>query len=134
MMMKIIGPNAIQPIPSPVGGQDELGLVAVILRYEQDVSFLWKRGVNFSSKFFEEVRGAVVHHRMRRVQAQSVDVILVYPMQGVFYKKMPCMAAVFIVKVDAVAPGAFMSGREIPNPILEAHPIEPIVRNSWPCP
>ena len=39
---------------------------------------------------------------MRGVEAQSVDVVLVYPVQGVFQKKMPRVAAMFVVKVDGV--------------------------------
>src|ERR1700691_1453858 len=50
------------------------------------------------------MRGRIIHDRMNRIQAQSVEVIFIQPVECVVDKEVANGAATFSIKVDGIAP------------------------------
>ena len=52
----------------------------------------------------DEVARTVIDHRVRRVEAQAVEVELVNPVGGVLNEKRPDLSTVLVIEIDRRAP------------------------------
>jgi hypothetical protein len=112
LMMEVVGPHGIESPPARRRRGHHVRQVAVIFGDQQHAA-LAGSGTHPAGELGEEVSRALVDQRVRGVEAQAVDVVLVDPVQSIFEEEVAHHVAVRAVEVHGVAPWCLMAARKV---------------------
>src|SRR5688572_28090879 len=107
-MMEIIRPNAIQPESIFLSGIDQSALVPFIFCNNESAAF-----VNDFCDLTENVPAGLVENRMRRVEAETVDMKLLHPVLNIREVVRPHLFSVGTAKVNGFTPWSVMFVLEV---------------------
>jgi hypothetical protein len=105
-VMEVVGPDAVKSPSAARGILEHRGEVAVVFRIDERRRV--GRLVNGGGELGDEVARASVDQRVRRVQPQSVGVVLVDPVQRVLNQQPSHDIAAGVIQVHGAAPGGLV--------------------------
>ena len=107
--MEVVRPHRVEAEPGFRRGQQEPTLVAVVLRHDEARTI---EPVQCAGDLADDVDRRFIDHRMRGVEAQAVDMILVCPVQRVLQDEIPYGRTRWPVEVHRASPRRLMPGIE----------------------
>src|SRR4030095_9906529 len=104
--MKVVAPNRVQTVTAEMSRSNQAGVIGCALGDQINPALQFSsEGFNFSAKLREKRPRRLVENRVHRVEAQSVDVKIAYPVAGVFNKETTDCIAVRYSEIERQAPG-----------------------------
>ena len=101
LVVEVVGPDGVEAVAAPPPRRDEAGVVPVVLRDQQA-----GRGeaVDVGRELLKKVRVRVVDERVRGVEAEPVEAVLLQPMPRVVQEQVADAARAVVVEVHGLPP------------------------------
>src|SRR5690242_9990979 len=127
-VMKVVAPLPIEAVSVLIDGTHELGIVEITLADDDDSATVsLARCVDSLRDFLKEVLRAEIEDPVDRIEAETVAVILLYPVPCVVDDEAPHVVAVGIVVVESGSPGRPVLLGEVRPELAEVVALRPDV-------
>ncbi len=114
VMVKVVGPDAVEAPATSRTRTNQRVEISGVLGNDDHLAFEFiSRGVDGVGQLHQKVARTVVRDRVCRVKAQSVDVVLVHPVQRILDEVRAHRARVRAVHVERRAPRIAVRGRVV---------------------
>ena len=102
LVVEVVGPLGVEAVPAFPLGPHQPPEVASVLRDQDEPAR--RRRAEPRPHLGQQVPRPVVAKRVRGVEAQPIEVVLVHPVEGVLDKELPHALRVWAIEVQGVAP------------------------------
>src|SRR5690606_2724264 len=104
LVVKIVGPDSVEPLTTPLHRSDAADLVTTILGDDHNLAITGSTLPRLG-QLPHDVDLAVVDHGVGRIETEPIDVILTDPVAGIVDRELSYPVAVLTVPVQPGTPG-----------------------------